>query len=109
MSSLTSLFETLGHRAPDIQIVASRPIPAQKPDHTIILVTVAQKLAVDKGIGCVVNLLFGSNLADMLPIGHDQTHREPEFVGLVDNIVDILEKGLIGLGRISIDQRQITI
>ena len=104
MSSLTSLFETSGHRTPNVKIFLSRSVSSQKPDHTIILVTIAQKLAVDKSIGCVEDLLFGSNLTDMLTISHHQSHHEPQFVGLVDNIVDILEKGLIGLARVSIDQ-----
>ena len=109
MPPRASFLQPAGHRRPDGEIIHRRPVAAQVPDHRVVLVPASEKLAEGECVGFGEDLLVIPALAHVLADAGDDSHHQPELVRAVHKVVNVPEEGLIGPGRVAVEERIIPV
>ena len=93
--SPAAVFQPFGHRYPDGLVVVRWRVATYVPEHGIVLVPLAQKLA--KGI-CVFGVEHPLRMVilDVPRLGGDQAHHKTQLVGAIDDVVHVLENSSLG-------------
>src|SRR5262249_14155188 len=105
MIAAAPLLQAFGHRDPDFAIAAGPGIASHVPENCVVLIALAEELAEGESVLDVEHPL--RMLVDVPRLGDDQSHDEAQFVGPMDDMVDILEKGLVRFGGIAVNERRL--
>ena len=103
MRAAAAVSQALRHRDPDRVVLSGDGVASRIPDDGVVPVTLAEELAERVGVLLVEDLL--GSLVDVPRLGRDQAHDQAQLVRPVDDVIDVLEEGLVGPRGVAIDER----
>ena len=103
LAAAAAVLQPLRHRHPNRVVFSRSGVAARKPHDGVVLVARAEEFPKDVRVLLIEN--FFRMVSDVPRLGGHQAHHQTQFVRAIDHVVHVLEKLLVGPGRVAVDQR----